>query len=99
MKPRLQTSLGQHLVMTPQLRQAIRLLQLSTAELEVEIASAVESNPLLDWEEPTPLDTLPGDGAQGNGHDAADGHDDAPPSEASTWDGDEPWYERIGPAD
>ena len=62
MKPRLQTSLGQHLVMTPQLRQAIRLLQLSTAELEVEIASAVESNPLLDWEEPTPLDTLPGAG-------------------------------------
>ena len=43
MKPRLQTSLGQHLVMTPQLRQAIRLLQLSTAELEVEIASAVLS--------------------------------------------------------
>ena len=51
MKPRLQTSLGQHLVMTPQLRQAIRLLQLSTAELEIEIASAVESNPLLDWED------------------------------------------------
>ena len=38
MKPRLQTSLGQHLVMTPQLRQAIRLLQLSAAELEIEIA-------------------------------------------------------------
>ena len=95
MKPRLQTSLGQHLVMTPQLRQAIRLLQLSTAELEIEIASAVESNPLLDWEEPAPLDTLPGDGINGNGAD----HDDAPPADASAWDGDEPWYERIGPAD
>ena len=74
MKPRLQTSLGQHLVMTPQLRQAIRLLQLSTAELEVEIASAVESNPLLDWEEPARLDTHAGE--SGNGH-ASDGDGDA----------------------
>ncbi len=57
MKTRLQTSLGQHLVMTPQLRQAIRLLQMSTTELDVEIAEAVETNPLLDWDdspEPTP---------------------------------------------
>ncbi len=51
MKPRLQTSLGQQLVMTPQLRQAIRLLQMSTAELELEITEAVETNPLLDWAE------------------------------------------------
>jgi RNA polymerase sigma-54 factor len=51
MKPRLQTSLGQQLVMTPQLRQAIRLLQMSTAELEVELTEAVETNPLLDWDE------------------------------------------------
>lgn len=51
MKPRLQTSLGQQLVMTPQLRQAIRLLQMSTTELEAEIAQAVETNPLLDWAE------------------------------------------------
>ena len=45
MKPRLQTSLGQQLVMTPQLRQAIRLLQMSTAELELEITEAVETQP------------------------------------------------------
>ena len=101
MKPRLQTSLGQHLVMTPQLRQAIRLLQLSTAELEVEIASAVESNPLLDWEEPPSIETHAGE--RGNGHADGDGdgqaHDDPRPAEASAWDGDETWYERIGPAD
>jgi RNA polymerase sigma-54 factor len=105
MKPRLQTSLGQHLVMTPQLRQAIRLLQLSTAELEVEIASAVESNPLLDWEEPARLDTHAGE--SGNGH-ASDGDGDGNPmdgphesaeTEAAAWDGEETWYERIGPAD
>lgn len=49
MKPRLQTSLGQNLVMTPQLRQAIRLLQLSATELELELTEAIETNPLLDW--------------------------------------------------
>src|SRR3546814_7514707 len=37
MKPRLQTSLGQQLVLTPQLRQALHLLQLSALELESEI--------------------------------------------------------------
>jgi len=52
MKPRLQTSLGQQLVLTPQLRQALHLLQLSALELEAELAAAVESNPLLDWAEP-----------------------------------------------
>ena len=39
MKPRLQTTLGQQLVMTPQLRQAIRLLQLSAVELEAELVA------------------------------------------------------------
>ena len=51
MKPRLQASLGQQLVMTPQLRQAIRLLQLSSVELDAELSEAVESNPLLEWDE------------------------------------------------
>ena len=37
--------------MTPQLQQAIRLLQLSTLELQQEIQEALESNPLLDVEE------------------------------------------------
>lgn len=49
MKPRLQTSLGQQLVMTPQLRQAIKLLQMSSVELDAEITEAVETNPLLEW--------------------------------------------------
>ncbi|HET8807296.1 MAG TPA: RNA polymerase factor sigma-54, partial [Methylophaga sp.] len=37
--------------MTPQLQQAIRLLQLSSLELQVEIQEALESNPLLEVEE------------------------------------------------
>ena len=72
MKPRLQASLGQHLVMTPQLRQAIRLLQLSGAELELEIAEAVESNPLLDWEEPAPPEARV-DGSAGERPEGDDG--------------------------
>jgi len=48
MKQALQLRLGQHLTMTPQLQQAIKLLQLSTLELQQEIQSALESNPLLE---------------------------------------------------
>ncbi len=48
MKPSLQLQIGQHLTMTPQLQQAIRLLQLSTLELEQEIQEALEANPLLE---------------------------------------------------
>lgn len=51
MKPHLSATTQQQLVLTPQLRQAIHLLQLSTAELEAEVAEAVASNPLLDWVE------------------------------------------------
>ncbi len=59
MKPRLQTSLGQQLVLTPQLRQALHLLQLSSLELEAEITTAVESNPLLDWDEAESVAEVP----------------------------------------
>ena len=51
MKPSLQLRVGQSLSMTPQLQQAIRLLQLSSLELQVEIQEALESNPLLEVEE------------------------------------------------
>lgn len=48
MKPSLQLSIGQHLTLTPQLQQAIRLLQLSTIDLQQEIQQIVESNPMLE---------------------------------------------------
>jgi RNA polymerase sigma-54 factor len=48
MKQSLQLRLGQHLTMTPQLQQAIRLLQLSTLELQVEVQEALESNLMLE---------------------------------------------------
>ncbi len=59
MKQRLQTSLGQQLVLTPQLKQALHLLQLSSLELEAEITEAVETNPLLEWDEQAPLAATP----------------------------------------
>jgi len=51
MRPTLQLRIGQQLTMTPQLQQAIKLLQLSTLELQQEIQKVLESNPLLDLEE------------------------------------------------
>ena len=51
MKPSLQLRLGQQLTMTPQLQQAIKLLQLSTIELQQEIQEALEANPLLEAED------------------------------------------------
>jgi len=43
--------MGQQLTMTPQLQQAIRLLQLSTLDLQQEIQEALDSNPMLESEE------------------------------------------------
>ncbi|HHU8329204.1 TPA: RNA polymerase factor sigma-54 [Escherichia coli] len=48
MKQGLQLRLSQQRAMTPQLQQAIRLLQLSTLELQQELQQALESNPLLE---------------------------------------------------
>ena len=58
MKPSLQTRQSQQLLLTPQLQQAIRLLQLSTADLEQEIERAVEQNPFLERVEPPRHDTV-----------------------------------------
>jgi len=48
MKASLQLKLGQSLTMTPQLQQAIRLLQLSSIELQAEVQEALESNMMLE---------------------------------------------------
>ena len=48
MKPSLQLKLSQHLALTPQLQQSIRLLQLSTLELEQELEKYLQENPLLE---------------------------------------------------
>ena len=51
LKPALQLKLGQQLTMTPQLQQAIRLLQLPVLELQAQIREALESNVMLESED------------------------------------------------
>ena len=54
MKPTLQVRLSQHLALTPQLQQSIRLLQLSTLELHQEVGQMLEQNPFLEMEDDAP---------------------------------------------
>jgi RNA polymerase sigma-54 factor len=54
MKQGLHLKLGQQLTMTPQLQQAIRLLQLSTLDLQQEIQQALQDNPMLEVDEDAP---------------------------------------------
>ena len=65
MKHSLQLRLSQHLTLTPQLQLSIRLLQLSTLELNQEIEKFLQDNPLLERddgmrEEPSSAPPLPG---------------------------------------
>src|SRR5437899_12877114 len=48
MQPRLDLRLSQRLIMTPQLQQAIKLLQLSRLELQEALTQQLEENPLLE---------------------------------------------------
>ena len=54
MKPTLQVRLSQHLALTPQLQQSIRLLQLSTLELHQEVEQMLDQNPFLETEDDGP---------------------------------------------
>ncbi len=90
MKASLQLKLGQSLTMTPQLQQAIRLLQLSTLDLQQEIQEALDSNPLLE--------TAEDDQAESATPDAEQNQDTAPDetsadrvtdSSATDWDENE----------
>ena len=56
MKPSLGLRTSQQLALTPQLQQSIRLLQMSTAELEQEIEKFLHDNPLLETAEATGSD-------------------------------------------
>ena len=56
LKPALQLKLGQQLTMTPQLQQAIKLLQMPVLELQAQVQEALESNVMLEAEEDEPID-------------------------------------------
>jgi RNA polymerase sigma-54 factor len=78
-KQTLQLKLSQHLTLTPQLQQSIRLLQLSTVELNAEVERMLQENPLLEKAEgedeplPTPEQLA---GAAASASEAAPTHDD-----------------------
>ena len=58
MKHSLQLRVSQQLTLTPQLQQSIRLLQLSTLELNQELETLLQDNPLLERVEPDPDDPI-----------------------------------------
>src|SRR5690348_3340858 len=85
MKPGIQLRLHQQLALTPQLQQAIRLLQLSQVELETELRELAETNPLLELDAPEES----GDGVEGEAETAP-----AEVEPESSAEYDEPWEER-----
>jgi RNA polymerase sigma-54 factor len=89
MKQSLQLRLSQQLTMTPQLQQAIRLLQLSTMELQTEIQQAVESNPLLEQAEDESIEERDAsEGGPDPGQSGAAGQDGTGGSDE--WESDDP---------
>src|SRR6267154_2566465 len=82
MKQTLQLKLSQHLTLTPQLQQSIRLLQLSTMELNQELEKFLAENPLLEREDTD--NDVPAVPAQMNGEPAPALQ--APAEEPSTGD-------------
>ncbi|MGE3302546.1 MAG: RNA polymerase factor sigma-54 [Hyphomonadaceae bacterium] len=80
LSPRLELRQGQALVMTPQLQQAIKLLQLSSVELAQFIEAELERNPLLERAEAEPEAPAAEPRAE-NGEEAVTLREDAPPAE------------------
>ena len=85
MKPALSLRVGQQVTMTPQLQQAIRLMQLSSVELAQEVREAIETNPMLDYPEETDSDDAEGgeSGGEADDYEAREAAEEA-------WDEDDP---------
>jgi RNA polymerase sigma-54 factor len=94
MKATLQFRLSQHLTLTPQLQQSIRLLQLSTVELNQEIERLLMENPILEREEGDAEPAAAGAAPRSDAPPPAAGGERAPqediaPDFASPWRGGE----------
>ncbi|RFC31268.1 MAG: RNA polymerase, sigma 54 subunit, RpoN/SigL [Candidatus Nitrotoga sp. MKT] len=86
MKPTLQLKQSQQLTLTPQLQQAIRLLQLSTLEVNQEVARLLDENPLLEREDEDAMQPYAhGDAASTSVVDSTEVKDEMPQQ------GDEEW--------
>src|SRR5688572_17674390 len=85
MKQSLQIKFSQQLTMTPQLQQAIKLLQLPSLELQNEIQQALESNPMLEIEEELEAALVPNADAKDGPPDSyqeSSSYDEAPAAES-----------------
>jgi RNA polymerase sigma-54 factor len=98
MKNSLQLKLSQHLALTPQLQQSIRLLQLSTLELNQELERFLMENPLLEraegWNEDPPATPGPVHDATPAQQEAPATESGSPPDEAASsdrWEGEDHW--------
>jgi RNA polymerase sigma-54 factor len=98
MKQTLQLKLSQHLTLTPQLQQSIRLLQLSTLELNQELERFLAENPLLEreeGEEEAESPVVPLNGSQTPTYDSPEGSSttpDEPPAYDESRPGDSDWF-------
>ena len=101
MKPTLQLKLSQHLTLTPQLQQSIKLLQLSTLELNQEIERALLENPMLEREEGSEgvfsgfTDIIPGMTGKAEASDSGGEQGDGKESEPYLSSDDTGYEERI----
>jgi RNA polymerase sigma-54 factor len=97
LKPALQLKLNQQLTMTPQLQQAIRLLQLPVLELQAQVQQALESNVMLEVEDDESVELTPleqaGAAAETEGDEAATQAEDEVVVEMQ-----DPWEDNSAPA-
>jgi len=96
-KQTLQLKLSQHLTLTPQLQQSIRLLQLSTVELNAEVERMLQENPLLEKAEGDGDDDVPLTGALGGA--GATGAAETRESEPAGGDGVDSSHDRVDNVD
>ncbi|MCK9984710.1 MAG: RNA polymerase sigma-54 factor [Azoarcus sp.] len=97
MKPSLQLKISQHLTLTPQLQQSIKLLQLSTLELNQELERFLLENPMLEREDGDGSDFAPGS-AQGPGEtpEAGNQPDTPAPGEEAHGDAEPASFDEAG---
>ncbi len=100
LKPTLQLKLGQQLTMTPQLQQAIRLLQLPVLELQAQVQEALDSNLMLEAEEDEQVDltSLDQPAPQGEAAGGEDGSETERETEEVSVEMEDPWAEASTPS-
>ncbi len=86
LSPRIELRQSQSLVMTPQLQQAIKLLQMSNLQLSEYLAAEVEKNPLLELAPPAPRAAPPSGGGGARGNDADGSYLDTLAMEVTLYD-------------